>query len=1461
VIRPAKAPSAFTPRRASLLAASLAALSLCLAFAAFAPKADAVPKGVSGFFPRGAGAGSEGGQLSTPRGIAVNRTGAGGAGIGDIYVVDGANNRVQQFTAGGAFVRAFGQDVAIGGSSGFEICTVPANCKAGASGPAAGPGANGGQLLSPQGIAIDQASGDVYVTEATNIRVSAFDASGNFLRAWGKDVSTSDASGLHEVCTSAADCKIGASGGASARGGEFNSTFAGGIAVAPTGAPNAGNVLVTDPANRRVQEFAPSGAFVRAFGMDVVVPGGSGEMVAPDVNERQGVSLSAQLGLTVDGGTFTLTFGAGGVGVGTTAAIDWNASAAQVDAALEAITNIGAGNVEVTGAGSPWTVEFTGALAGTNVNEMTGNGAGLLAFGFPGFGAVTVTTPQQGSAGGPGFEVCAIAAECKPGLAGAATPGSFANNEPKRVAVSSTGAIYTVESSANFRVQRFTPQAGPPPLLPATFASAILTGTSAATAPTDVAIGPSDRVIVAKGYTAGTGTPPATVAERRVLELSSAGSLLDTNLANSAQLPSVNGLAANSTSGAIYVTASAPVPVGDRVFALGVVTPPSGSLGVSETGVHSAAVAGVVNPNGPDTPIGVETFYRIEVSKDGIAWKPIAPYANVGDGTANVGVSATLKELEAATNYRVRLSLGKQFSPTVTTTPELFTTAASAPDIEAAYATVGAGAVELSASLNPNNSPTTYRFEYGTSDAYGASVPVPDASAGAAGTPKTVTEVLSGLAPDTDYHFRLVATNANGTATSADRTFTTREAFDGFPERAYEMATLLDKGGYEVNPSGSGQQGGGQRSVVSPNGAAATFASDGPMAGQPYGGSGGTSAKEMTYLARRGTDDWNTTWLLPRADNPRRLLTGNPDVAAIARDDLSLSVVQALGSPLNDDPAAPFGGFYLHDKLDGSIEVVYAAPTDLDDKDLTELRAYTPDLEHLIFESPTVLTDDPGVPAAGFKVYDYTDGHFELVSVLDDGTPLSDSSAGLAGRTGSTRGSTPATSSAITPDGNHVFFSTHTPQSATQSPTPSAQTQIYRRDNGEETVHVSPSKLTPVDPLGPKAKVFQSATPDQSASGPAAVFFTSSEQLTNDANTGPTRTGNELYRYDVNTDTLTAISAESNDANGAQVQGMLGHTDDGKWVYYAALGQVAAGKGVAGQRNLYLWHDDGTADGETRFIATLSAADARNWAPNGGDAYGFSGSAPDGTSLQARTSRISADGRTLLIQSSLELTEDESGGLTQLYLFEADGNDGLGRLDCVSCRPSGEPPVAPTTVIGAPLFTPTMSRVLTEDGDVFFETRDPVLSADVNATLDVYHWRNGKVELISTGKSETDTYYMGTNPSATDVYFATHEQLVGRDNDVYRDLYDAKVGGGLISQFPPPPGVPCVAEACKPPPSAQGAADTPASSGAGGGNVAEKLAKPRCAKRKVRRKGKCVRTKRPARQQKKTQRHDRRGTK
>ena len=103
--------------------------------------------------------------------------------------------------------------------------------------------------------------------------------------------------------------------------------------------------------------------------------------------------------------------------------------------------------------------------------------------------------------------------------------------------------------------------------------------------------------------------------------------------------------------------------------------------------------------------------------------------------------------------------------PTVTTSP------VDSSLLTDTYALIG-GVV------NPNGTATSYQFEWGATTAYGQITPVTSAGNGTAEVP--VDFSLDGLKPLTTYHFRLVATPANGDASSrvvgADQTFRTTRA-------------------------------------------------------------------------------------------------------------------------------------------------------------------------------------------------------------------------------------------------------------------------------------------------------------------------------------------------------------------------------------------------------------------------------------------------------------------------------------------------------------------------------------------------------------------------------------------------------------------------------------------------------------------------------------------------------------
>ena len=110
-------------------------------------------------------------------------------------------------------------------------------------------------------------------------------------------------------------------------------------------------------------------------------------------------------------------------------------------------------------------------------------------------------------------------------------------------------------------------------------------------------------------------------------------------------------------------------------------------------------------------------------------------------------------------------------------------------------------------------------------------------------------------------------------------------------------------------------------------------------------------------------------------------------------------------------------------------------------------------------------------------------------------------------------------------------------------------------------------------------------------------------------------------------------------------------------------------------------------------------------------------------------------------------------------------------------------------------------RNLSEDGSrAFFQTPDPLVSRDVNRKMDMYEWHDGKIALLSDGRSRDGSFYFGNSADGRDAFFGTTANSVASDYDLGDvDIYDARVGGGFAA--PAPPAGVCVGEACQGTPS------------------------------------------------------------
>jgi hypothetical protein len=180
--------------------------------------------------------GSDAGELSGPRGVAISPA-------GNLLVADRANNRVSEFTAAGTFVRAWGFGVDTGANV-FEACNAATTCQAGVPGAAAAQLSDGDGGDGVAGIAADS-SGSVFLADDGNNRIAQYQPGLDFTRAWGFDVDPAGGAGF-ETCTTTTGCKQGQA-----------SAGPGGVAnPADLAVDAAGRLLVVDFQTDRVVRYA-----------------------------------------------------------------------------------------------------------------------------------------------------------------------------------------------------------------------------------------------------------------------------------------------------------------------------------------------------------------------------------------------------------------------------------------------------------------------------------------------------------------------------------------------------------------------------------------------------------------------------------------------------------------------------------------------------------------------------------------------------------------------------------------------------------------------------------------------------------------------------------------------------------------------------------------------------------------------------------------------------------------------------------------------------------------------------------------------------------------------------------------------------------------------------------------------------------------------------------------------------
>jgi len=179
--------------------------------------------------------------------------------------------------------------------------------------------------------------------------------------------------------------------------------------------------------------------------------------------------------------------------------------------------------------------------------------------------------------------------------------------------------------------------------------------------------------------------------------------------------------------------------------------------------------------NGAVNPEGNATEYRFDYGASTVSEHMTSTLSLGSEDFSRHLVSAALTGLTPGTSYHVQLvAIYGAGKTTVLGGERMFTSPVpAAPTVATGQATaLRETEATLNGAVDANEGEATeYSFDYGSTLSYGQSTEPKSLPADRAS--RTVAATLTGLAPGTEYHFRLVAHNKVGPVTGEDHTFTT----------------------------------------------------------------------------------------------------------------------------------------------------------------------------------------------------------------------------------------------------------------------------------------------------------------------------------------------------------------------------------------------------------------------------------------------------------------------------------------------------------------------------------------------------------------------------------------------------------------------------------------------------------------------------------------------------------------
>jgi TolB protein len=258
------------------------------------------------------------------------------------------------------------------------------------------------------------------------------------------------------------------------------------------------------------------------------------------------------------------------------------------------------------------------------------------------------------------------------------------------------------------------------------------------------------------------------------------------------------------------------------------------------------------------------------------------------------------------------------------------------------------------------------------------------------------------------------------------------------------------------------------------------------------------------------------------------------------------------------------------------------------------------------------------------------------------------------------------------------------------------------------------------------------------------VFFETGEQVAAGQDTDE---GQDVYGFSGAAPAL--VSTGPAGGNGGENATFAGTTADGTSAFFETAESLIAGD------------EDSTTD---VYMRSAAGTDLVSTGPTDSSA-----------GAAANFERTSADGATVVFRTAQKLLLQDNDSSSDIYVRDT-STSSTGLLSVAGAGCAG--------TCGDGAVDASFAGASSDNSHVFFETAEPLVGVDTDASLDIYQRAGGQTTLVSTGpmskNGASNPHLAGVSDDASHALITTEERLTIDDLDTETDVYDRSSAGTLL---------------------------------------------------------------------------------